>query len=138
MSASVSAEELIEAAKAAAKYSYSPYSQFPVGAALIGDSGTLYKGCNVENISYGLTLCAEQTAIAKAVSSGEQSFSALAIWGSQTPNGSITPCGACRQILAEFFSEDTKIYMTNSSDGSIVEKTISELIPDTFNSLHSS
>jgi cytidine deaminase len=93
-------ESLIRAAKEAREKAYSPYSNFKVGAAVVTPSGKIYSGCNVENVSYGLTNCAERTAIYKAVSEGEHSFVALAVVADT--EGPVAPCGACRQVIAEF------------------------------------
>jgi len=99
----VSAEDrqrLIDAAQAAAKNAYAPYSQFPVGAAVLASDGTVYAGCNVENASYGLALCAERVAIHTAVANGRRRLTAVAVVG---PSGiTLTPCGACRQVMEEF------------------------------------
>src|SRR5512143_2614455 len=93
--------ELIDLARKARKQAYAPYSHYKVGAALLGKSGKVYAGCNVENASYSLTCCAERTAIFKAVSEGETEFEAIAV---VTKNGG-SPCGACRQVLSEFAPE---------------------------------
>lgn len=92
--------ELIQAALQAREAAYAPYSQYKVGAALLGKSGRIYTGCNVENASYGATICAERVAAVKAVSEGEQTFEALAVATDGDEPGS--PCGICRQFLAEF------------------------------------
>jgi cytidine deaminase len=92
-------QQLLAAARRAQKRAYAPYSKFPVGAALLTASGKVYTGCNVENASYGLTICAERVAITKAVSEGEKKFRAIAI---VAPSRYLSPCGACRQVLAEF------------------------------------
>lgn len=93
-------QELIQSAKTAADKAYAPYSKFKVGAALLTATGKIFSGCNVENSAYGLSICAEQVAVVKAVSSGEAKFKILVIF---TPTEGLTPpCGACRQILAEF------------------------------------
>lgn len=102
-------EELIEKAKAYRAHSYSPYSHFPVGAAVLAASGKVYGGCNIENSSYPLGNCAERTAIFKAVSEGERDFTAIAIVA-DTP-GPCSPCGACRQVMAEFHIP--KVIMAN-------------------------
>lgn len=91
--------KLVAAAKTAKGYSYSPYSRFRVGAALLTSRGKIYTGCNVENSSYGLTICAERTAIFKAVSEGEKEFFAIAVVSDS--KDSTPPCGACRQVLME-------------------------------------
>lgn len=102
--------ELVAASHEAKKMSYCPYSKFPVGAALLCQDGTVFQGCNVENASYGLTICAERTALVKAVSSGHRKFKAIAI-SSDLTNSIITPCGACRQFMVEF-GADWDVYMT--------------------------
>jgi len=91
-------EELVRAALDAQKRAYAPYSSFPVGAALRTASGKIYQGTNVENASFGLTICAERVAAAAAVAAGERDFAAIAV----VSRGGVTPCGACRQFLAEF------------------------------------
>ena len=97
--------ELIALAQQAREYAYASYSGFPVGAALLGRSGTVYAGCNVENAAYPLTTCAERTAVIKAVSEGEREFEAIAV---VTATGA-TPCGSCRQILREFAGPDGEL-----------------------------
>ncbi len=120
-------EKLIEAAKKARKNSYSPYSKFKVGAAVLTKSGKIYGGCNVENASYGLTNCAERTAIFKAVSEGEREFAALAIIAdTKRP---IPPCGACRQVIEEF--KINTIIMSNLA-GDIKTATLEEILPFSF------
>ena len=106
----------------AMKNSYSPYSQFPVGAALRSTDGRIFTGCNIENVSFGLTNCAERTAVFKAVSEGVRSFDTIAIAANQTP----WPCGACRQVLAEF-APDIRILLVQGTE--IIEKRLSELLP---------
>ena len=91
--------QLIRAAQSAQRKAYAPYSKFHVGAALLAENGVIYNGCNVENASYGLTICAERVAIGKAVSEGQRQFKAIVI---VAPASNATPCGACRQVLAEF------------------------------------
>src|SRR5689334_19967594 len=94
------AEDLLRVAHAAAVLAYSPYSNVRVGAALLADDGEVYAGCNVENASYGLTICAERSAVLRAVASGRRRFKAIAI-ATDRPQA-LMPCGACRQVLAEF------------------------------------
>ena len=120
---------LVELARQARKRAYAPYSRFPVGAALLGRSGRVYTGCNVENASYPLCICAERTAIAKAVSEGEQEFLAIAVI---TATGA-TPCGACRQVLREFGGPegDLKVIVADTA-GRIRTFTIAELLPEGF------
>ena len=122
--------ELCERAVAAAAAAYAPYSGFAVGAALLADDGTVFTGCNVENGSYGLTMCAERTAVFKAVSEGRRSFRALAIAGGrETP---AYPCGACRQVLAEFCAPETPVICLTLDASRIERMTLGELLPRTF------
>jgi len=121
-------EQLIQQAIEARKQAYTPYSHFPVGAALVS-GGNVYAGCNIENASYGLTNCAERTAVFKAVSEGNRKIEAIAIVA-DTP-GPVSPCGACRQVLAEFCDHDTKIYLTNLH-GNTEEWTMAQLLPGAF------
>ncbi len=125
--------ELIELATQAMKNAYSPYSNFKVGAALARKSTTrMFTGCNVENSSYSLTVCAERTAFFKALSEGISDFRAIAIVGGK--DGVITdhcmPCGACRQVMAEFCDGDFEIITTNGTD--IKVRKLSDLIPEAF------
>lgn len=122
------AHELIEMAIQAREYAYAPYSDFWVGAALEGKSGQVYTGANVENASYGLTVCAERIAVFKAVSSGEKEFSQIAIVGSK--EGMIYPCGACLQVLAEFAPE--LIIYTGSNPEEYQVFNLSEMLPQAF------
>ena len=119
-------EELVQHALQAYALSYSPYSNFPVGAALLTRSGRVITGCNIENASYGLTVCAERVAIWKAVSEGETEFVALAV---VTGTGG-SPCGACRQVMAEF-APLMPVVIADSSGGRRVT-TVSDLLPDAF------
>lgn len=119
-------EELVQHALQAYDLSYSPYSSFPVGAALLTRSGRVITGCNIENASYGLTVCAERVAIWKAVSEGETEFDALAV---VTGNGE-SPCGACRQVMAEF-APVMSVIIADSTGGYRVT-TVSDLLPDAF------
>nr|WP_269321430.1 cytidine deaminase [Paenibacillus sp. UNC217MF] len=121
-------EQLIQEALEARKQAYAPYSHFQVGAAILAD-GTIYRGCNVENASYGLTNCAERTAVFKAVSEGKRKVEAVAVVADT--EGPVSPCGACRQVLAEFCHGDTKIYLTNLK-GDTEEWTMSQLLPGAF------
>lgn len=122
-------EMLMEASKVAREKAYVPYSKFPVGAALLTKDGEVIHGCNIENVSFGLTNCAERTAIFKAVSEGKKEFAAIAIVADT--EGPCAPCGACRQVLAEFCDKDMPIYLTNLK-GNVSETTISELLPGAF------
>ncbi|MBQ9745264.1 MAG: cytidine deaminase [Clostridia bacterium] len=124
--------ELINAAIAAMKKAYAPYSSFYVGAALLAKSGAVYTGCNVENASYGACNCAERTAVFKAVSEGERSFRAIAIVGGKGGeiNGFCPPCGICRQVLSEFAGEDFRILLFDGKNEKTL--TIAELLPHSF------
>ena len=120
--------ELLAAAKTAFDRAYAPYSDFRVGAALLGTDGKIYAGCNVENASYGLSRCAEQTAIQKMVSEGTRGFSKAVVYTVASPPSS--PCGACRQILFEF-GENAEVVMVNDKNETRVF-TVSELLPAGF------
>jgi len=117
-----------EANKMLAK-AYIPYSKFPVGAALVTKEGKIYTCCNIENASYGLCNCAERTAIFKAVSEGERDFSYLVITGET--DGPISPCGACRQVIAEFCNPKMPVLLTNVK-GDEKEVTVEQLLPGAF------
>lgn len=124
-------QALIAQAIEARKKAYAPYSNFQVGAAVLTKNNEVFLGCNIENASYGLTNCAERTAIFKAVSEGEKEIKAIVIVGDT--DGPISPCGACRQVMAEFCDENTKIILTNLK-GDSVDTTINELLPGFFSS----
>lgn len=124
--------QVIEAALLAADKSYVPYSQFRVGAALLTKEGRVFQGCNIENASFGLTNCAERTAIFKAVSEGHRDFTCLAVYGDT--KDPISPCGACRQVMVEFFKPDSKVILI-AEDKSTVEMTVGELLPYSFTDL---
>jgi len=120
-------EALVAAAMAAREQAYAPYSQFAVGAALRCADGSVVSACNVENASYGLTMCAERNAVAAAVASGRRSFTAIAVAG---PPGAVTsPCGACRQVLAEFAPDLRVLYSV--PDG-VESSTLGRLLPARF------
>ena len=123
-------QELMNNAKEAAKNSYSPFSRFAVGAAVITSSGKIYRGCNVENSSFGLTNCAERTAIFKAVSEGEREIYAVAIYSPNTD--SCYPCGACRQVLYEFQSDDYEIDVVTENLGALEVQKLSYFLPCGF------
>ena len=124
--------ELIECAIEARKMSYSPYSNFRVGAALVGKSGKVYTGCNVENAGYSPTNCAERTAVFKAVSEGEKEFTAIAVVGGKGEEiaSMCAPCGVCRQVLAEFCDRDFRIVLGTSDNIQVF--TLDELLPLSF------
>jgi cytidine deaminase len=119
---------LVDAARAAQQRAYSPYSNFRVGAALLGESGKVYLGCNVENASFGMTMCAEQGAISAAVVAGEQKFTHMALI-TDSPNPE-SPCGACRQVLTEF-APDLEI-LSVSKTGVEQHWTMNDLLPMAF------
>lgn len=122
-------KRLLQAAIKARKFAYAPYSNFQVGAAVLTKSGKIYTGCNIENASYSLTNCAERTAIFKAISEGETEFQSMLIVANT--KDIISPCGACRQVLAEFLKKDTPIYLTNMN-GKYERWTIEKLLPGSF------
>lgn len=131
MSSMVGPEALVAKAREAMANAYVPYSGYHVGAALVGKSGRIYTGCNVENASYGATICAERTAVVKAVSEGEREFVALAVISDGPDYAS--PCGICRQVLAEFGDFDV-ILATNKGDFTV--KRVSDLLPGAFGLAH--
>lgn len=120
-------QKLIETALVAREWAHAPYSQYRVGAALLTGSGRIYDGVNVENAAYPSSMCAERVAVFKAVSEGEHNFVALAVASS---NGG-TPCGACRQVLAEF-GLDTLILVVNEKGEILQESPLSSLLPSAF------
>ena len=119
-------QELIALAAQARTHAYARYSHYPVGAALLAKSGRVFTGCNVENASYSLTICAERAAISQAVCAGERVFEAIAV---VTANGG-TPCGPCRQVLAEF-GLDTRVLIA-TPERPVSEHTVGELLPSAF------
>ncbi len=122
---------LMDIAKEARNYSYSPYSKFKVGAALLTKNNKVYKGCNIENASYSPSCCAERTAFYKAISEGEKEFSAIAIYGGKDETCDFClPCGVCRQVMSEFCDKDFKIYVAN--DKEVKCYTLEELLPHSF------
>lgn len=125
-------KELMALAVEARKNSYSPYSNFRVGAALLGKSGKVYLGCNIENAAYTPTNCAERTALFKAVSEGEKEFTAIAIVGGrgETIADFCAPCGVCRQVLTEFCDEDFRLVLGNPDQ--IKTYTFAEILPLSF------
>ncbi len=119
---------LIAAALEARDRAYAPYSKFAVGAALLTESGNVYLGCNVENCSYGLTICAERVAASAAVTAGDRKFTALAL----ALKGAGTPCGACRQFLAEFNPRLPIVIVDADDAGRFVEMNLESLLPGRF------
>lgn len=122
-------KDLVEKALKAKENAYAPYSNFKVGAALLSEDGQVFTGCNVENASYGLTNCAERTAVFKAVCGGQKKFRAIAL--ASDSEKIITPCGACRQVLLEF-GPHTKVIMANNK-GEYKLSNVGALIPSAFN-----
>ncbi|HFU4500550.1 TPA: cytidine deaminase [Streptococcus suis] len=126
------ATNLIDLVVENSRHAYVPYSHFPVSAVLVAKNGQVFTGVNIENASFGLTNCAERTAIFKAVSEGVLDFSEIVIYGeTEKP---ISPCGACRQVMAEFFEQDLKVTLV-AKDKSTVEMTVGELLPYSFTDL---
>lgn len=125
-------DRLLAAACAARSRAYAPYSHFTVGAALLSDDGQLYTGVNIENASYGLTVCAERNAIGAMINAEGRQVLAIAVC---TDNG-VTPCGACRQVLSEFATEkDVPVWIADGQ-GNVRETTLSSLLPDDFGARH--
>ena len=122
-------QEWINIAIEASDKAYVPYSHFPVGACLVTESGKIYQGINIENASFGFTNCAERTAFFKAVSEGERSFTHLVVAG-HTPDP-ISPCGACRQVMAEFCAPDMPVTLVGDN-GVTKATTVRELLPYAF------
>ncbi|NQY63468.1 MAG: cytidine deaminase [Alteromonadaceae bacterium] len=122
-------QPLVEKAKQAADNAYAPYSQFRVGAAAYTSTGKIIAGCNVENASFGLTVCAERNCIGHAIVNGDQKFTSMVIYTAQT--NLTPPCGACRQVIAEFFDSTAKVMAVNHLDQRKVW-SVFELLPDAF------
>jgi cytidine deaminase len=121
-------QRLIAAAREASERAYCPYSRFPVGAAVLTDDDALFTGCNVENASYGLTICAERNAIFQAVGRGARRIKAIVVF---TPTAKpASPCGACRQVINEFGPDAEVISVCGGPD--ILRRTLAELLPDAF------
>ncbi len=119
--------QLLNIARDASENAYSPYSNIKVGAALLCKNGNIYTGVNVENSSYGATICAERTAFTKAISEGEREFEKIAIAGSIN---NLVPCGMCRQFMAEFNSQIEIVY--EDENGTLIETNLKELFPNQF------
>ena len=120
-------KELVRIANQVRKWAYVPYSNYPVGAALLTESGRIYEGVNVENAAYPVTNCAERTAIFTAVTNGEKDFKAIAV---VTENGG-APCGACRQVMAEF-ALDMLVIVADEQENILSEMKVSEMLPGAF------
>lgn len=123
----MSEPDLLSRARAVRQAAYAPYSGFQVGAALRTSDGSVFTGCNVENASFGLTVCAERAAVAAAVSAGHRSFAGLALSVSQ--GGPVAPCGACLQVLAEFAPE---LPVVSEGEGAVRKWRLDELLPERF------
>ncbi|MGB9678765.1 MAG: cytidine deaminase [Thermoanaerobacteraceae bacterium] len=124
-------EQLVNIAKEAREKAYVPYSQFKVGACVITEEGNIYKGCNIENASYGLTNCAERTALFNAYSNGDTKLKAIAVVADT--EGPVSPCGACRQVMMELGGENMTVILSNmKGDYSVV--TVKDLLPGAFTS----
>ena len=125
-------EKLIELAKEAMTHAYSPYSGYSVGAALLCADGTVYQGCNIENASFTPTICAERTAIFKAVYEGQRNFEAIAVCGGKDGiiEGKFPPCGVCRQVMREFCRDDLIVYLIDKEGYEAV--TLKDLLPHSF------
>lgn len=128
---------LIREAILAMEQSYSPYSHFRVGAALLTQDGTVFRGCNIENAAFGPSCCAERTAFFKAVSEGHRTFSAIAVVGAphDTPlaqAGYAYPCGVCRQVMREFCDPETFRILVGTSETAYIVRTLAQLLPESF------
>ena len=128
------ARNLIREAQRMRSFSYAPYSRYTVGAALLVANGTIYTGCNIENIAFGPSNCAERTAFFKAVSEGIMQFTAIAIVGAPAgaqPADYCTPCGVCRQVMREFCADDFIVLMAKTEDD-YKEMTLAQILPESF------
>ena len=123
-------EELMQKAVEVSKNSYSPYSKFAVGACLITDDGSIYTGCNFENASYGLSICAERNAIGSAIADGKTKISAIAIYSPNQDN--CVPCGACRQVMHEFCNNDEELNIILKNGNELKIYTLAQLLPESF------
>jgi cytidine deaminase len=128
-------EALFEAAQKAAVFAYAPYSRFRVGAALLAEDGSVFSGCNVENRSFGLSICAERNAVLQGVAGGKRVFTALAIAAPDSAEP-VGPCGACRQVLSEFMGPGAPVRF-GGNNGEHVDTTMGALLPyDSLQNLH--
>lgn len=123
-------QSLIESARSVLERAHVPYSNFPVGAAIMDESGRIFTGVNVENASYGLTICAERVAIFSAIAAGSKNFKAIAVTSQRLRP--VTPCGACRQVLAEFCPPDMPVLL-DAENGAPIQETVAGLLPMAFN-----
>lgn len=134
MQATIRTDKLVDLAKRVREHSYAPYSHFKVGAAVLMSSGEIYTGCNVENISYGLSNCAERAAIFNAIAAGESEIVAVAIVTEGEP---VFPCGACLQVIREFAGEEPPVIISANTESNVITKRLSELLPYAFDSFKS-
>lgn len=123
--------ELVEFARAAREQAHAPFSKFRVGAALESRSGRIFTGCNVENSSYGLSMCAERVALFKAISEGEREFTRIAVIADTPERMPVRPCGACRQVISDLMGADAEVVMSNLR-GELEAHPVSELLPAPF------
>ena len=121
--------DMLKKAREMSKYSYSPYSKFAVGACVLTSTGKIYTGCNFENSSFGMTICAERNAIGSAITDGERKIKAVAIYSPNMKN--CTPCGACRQVMSEFISDDGLDIVVEAENGIKIYK-LDQLLPEIF------
>ena len=131
-------KKLCKQAIQAMQNAHAPYSGYKVGAALLTADGRVYTGCNIENASYSATVCAERTAVFKAISEGKTDFAMLAVAGGKNSviDGAFPPCGVCRQVLAEFCPPKFLVLVVTAMDGSFTEYTLEELLPEAFGGKH--
>jgi cytidine deaminase len=129
VSAKAEREALVAAARAVRRHAHAPYSKFTVGAAVRDERGRIHVGCNVENASYGLTVCAERNAVAAAVAAGARRIRAVAVASGARPPA--TPCGACRQVIAELGGADTEVFIGGAT-GAARKTTLRALLPQAF------
>ncbi|MCH1495177.1 MAG: cytidine deaminase [Rubripirellula sp.] len=121
-------DEAIKLAAEVTKHAYAPYSEFPVGCVIIDQTNEMHVGCNVENASYGLTMCAERNATGNAISSGAKQFKTIIIASREA----VTPCGACRQVLAEFSSPETEVILLDLDGNQRERHSLTSLLPHQF------
>lgn len=124
--------KLVKTAIKARENAYAPYSGFKVGAALVSEDGTVYAGCNIENASFGATVCAERVALFKAVSEGKSRFTAIAIAGGKDAVSPTPPCGICRQVLAEHCEATLEVLIAEDESGAYTKTTLGALLPNGF------
>ncbi len=127
-------ERLLEAAETAALQAYAPYSRFRVGAALLLENGTIVTGANVENASYGLTICAERSAVVRAIAEQGPAIRIAAVAVANQNAAASPPCGGCRQVLAEFMADDAPVFFPLQDE--VQQRTLAELLPLTFGLVH--